>query len=546
MRRVAVLAGLAVVLTAAQYGVTVRYGFHYDDYHFVRPYATHEVLNAFHAAWDSSGIETPYFRPLTICLYASRFAWLGLNSEGYHLLSLAMFAVSAALFGLLAANLTDTFVAGLVAVAVFVVHPGMPYSAVAWITNQMHLAQLLVVITALLWWFAVRRRSMRWWIPLLLFQVIAFMIKEDGVMLIPLIVCLHTLRKVLTEPDMPHVPRLFLGSAAALLATLFVLRSSALQGVPPHRVPGVDQAWANLTRGLTGAFRLLPAKRPLQPAASWFVTLLPVAALISWRRLTPGVRFGLLAGVTFGVLFVLPFVFIVKAEQLHLVTAGACLLIAASAAGVIQACARLRLAQLCAAAIVVAGLAAMGSVARNITRDFEPFGSIVLRTDRIVEGWAAVPVELRDYLGAKAAPGAGDSLDANPARALDVVAFGLHGRETSPDGTPLRWMSGPIADIFIARDKRLVTIPLRHEVGAFREPAHVSIFADGRLVTEIDLADGAWHLTSVNLKPRDASRAGRMHRLRLQLAHAWIPAQLIPGSADTRTLGLQVGVLDAR
>jgi hypothetical protein len=533
-------------LTVAQYAVTVGYGFHYDDYHFVRPYPAHEVLSAFHGAWDSSGIETPYFRPLTICLYAARFAMLGLNSEAYHLLSLAMFAVAAALFGLLAANLTDTFGAGLVGVAVFVVHPGMPYSAVAWVTNQMHLAQLLVVITGLLWWFAVRRRSMVWWTPLLLFQIIAFLIKEDGVMLIPLIVCLHTLRKALAEPDMPHVPRLFLGSAAAVLSALFFLRSSALQGVPPHRLPGVDQAWANLTRGLTGAFRLLPAKRPWQPAASWFVTLLPVAALMSWRRLTPGVRFGLVAGVMFGVVFVLPFVFIIKAEQLHLVTAGACLLIAASAAGVIQACARIRLAQLCAAAIVAAGLAAMASVARNITRDFEPFGPIVLRTDRIVEGWAAVPTELREYLGSKAVPGAGASLDANPARALAVVAFGLHGREMSPDGTPLRWMSGPIADIFIARDKRLVMIPLRHEIGAFREPAHMRIFADGRLVSEIDLADGAWHTTSVNLKRRDASGAGRMHRVRLQIAHAWIPAQLIPGSADTRTLGLQVGVLDVR
>jgi hypothetical protein len=542
----AILAATALALTAAQYGVTAGYGFYYDDYHFVRPFSAADVLQTFHGPWDASGIETAYYRPLTICLYALRFALFGLNAEGGHILSLAMFAAAAFLFGLLAARLTGTIAAGWFGVAVFVVHPGMPYSAAAWITNQMHLAELLVVLAALLWWFRIRRRSLAWWLPLLAFQLVAFLIKEDGVVLIPLIVCLHTLRKTLAERDLPHVPIPFLASALVLLAGALALRGYALQNVPPHRLPGVDQAWTNLTRGLAGPFRLVPARRPWQPAASWFVTLVPVAALLAWTRLTPPVRFTLIAGGVAGLAFDLPFIFIVKAEQLHLVTAGACLLLTASVAGLLETAGASRAGRLCVAAAAAAGLCALSAVARNITRDFEPFGPIVLRTDRIVQEWAAVPAEIREYLAAKAEPGGRDRIDPNPARALRYAAFGLHGREPRPDGGSAQWMSRAAVDIFVARDTRLITIPLRHEIGAFREPAHVTVSADGQLVSEADFSDGRWQSIDVNLKPRRASRLTQMHHLRLQIAHAWIPAEIIPGSQDRRTLGLQVGAINAR
>ena len=65
---------LAGVLTWLVHGITIGYGFHYDDYHFVHPYSRTDVLAAFHGPWDPAGIETGYFRPLTICLYAARFA----------------------------------------------------------------------------------------------------------------------------------------------------------------------------------------------------------------------------------------------------------------------------------------------------------------------------------------------------------------------------------------------------------------------------------------------------------------------------------------
>src|SRR5262249_23462477 len=290
----------------------------------------------------TSGIETAYYRPLTICLYAERFAVLGLNARANHAASLLLFVVAATLFAVFVAEISGTALAGLIAATAFVVHPGMPYSAVAWVTNQMHLADLIVVLAALISCFQVRSPGPWWWIPLVVFQAGAFMIKEDGVMLIPTIVALHILRKYIAERDLPHAPWAFLLAASMTGVVLLFVRSSALAGVPPHRLPSFDQALTNWTRAFNGAFRLVPAKRPWQSTASWCATLAPLAAIACWRLLSRPVRFALAAGVALALLFELPFAYIVKPEQLHVVATGAALTLTAAITGLLQAASRWR------------------------------------------------------------------------------------------------------------------------------------------------------------------------------------------------------------
>jgi hypothetical protein len=536
----------AAVLALALYWPTLGYGFHYDDYHFVRPYTTADIAAAFHGPWDTAGIETAYYRPLTICLYALRFAWLGLNAHANHAGSLALFAAAGALFALFVLRVTRSLLAALLAAAAFGVHPGMPYSATVWVTNQMHLAELLAVLGAAVWWFHVRARGAAWWMPLLLLQAAAFLIKEDGIMLIPAILVLHALRRWLVERGLRWPPLAFLVATAAVGGALLLLRSAALSGVPAHRLPSLDQAWTNWTRGFDSAFRLLPAKRPWQWEASWFATAVPLLAAILWRRLSPSSRYAMVSGLAVGILFLLPFAFIIKPEQLHIVTMGAALLLSGALAGLFDAVPPPRAWRLVPAGIAVAGLAAMATVARDITRDFEPFGPVVLRTDRIVEEWAAVPAELREYLADKRTPVAADRPDPDPSRALPVVAYGLHGRERSPDGRPLRWMAGPVADVYVRGSARLITFSARHERGAFREPAHVRIEADGRSIADAVLDNGDWHEFDVALRQRAWMGLNGMHHLRIRLDRAWVPAQIIAGSSDGRTLGLQLSDFQVR
>jgi hypothetical protein len=542
----AMAAGGAALVTVLLYWPTVGYGFYYDDYHFVRPYTAHEVANTFYGPWDAASIETAYYRPLTICLYAVRFAALGLSARATHVASLVMFALAGTLLAAFAAQVTASRAAGLVGAVVFAAHPGMPYSAVAWVTNQMHLAELIIVLTALLWWFHVRHRSAAWWMPLMALQAAALLIKEDGVMLLPAIVVLHTARKWLAERQLRHVPLTFLLAAGAALAGLLLLRAQALEGFPSHRLPSLDHAWGNWSFALNGAFRFIVTKRPWLAAATWFATLLLVATVASWWWLSPSIRFAFVAGLVISVLFVLPFAFIVKREQLYLIDTGAALSLTAGIASPFHVLRGHRLALAASGVIVAGGVIAMGAVARNISGDFDPFGPVVLRADRIVEEWAAVPIEIREYLAAKRTPDPASRPDPDPSRALPFVAFGLHGRERSPDGRPVQWMAGPTSDVFVRQGTRLVTLSARHERGAFAEAAHLRIEADRRLVTDTVLDDGRWYRFDIALRQRAWTGVSGMHHVRVRLDHAWIPAKVIPGSGDNRTLGLQIGAIETR
>jgi hypothetical protein len=527
------------------YGMTLGYGFDYDDYHFVRPYSPAEVAAAFSGPWDPAGIEVRFFRPLTIVLYAVRFTFFGLNSEAYHALSLLMFLLAAVLFGLLARAFLGSTAAGALAVLAFAVHPAMPYAAVAWITNQMHLLQLLVVLSALLWWFRIRRRAAVWWLPLVAFELCALMVKEDGIMLIPVVVVLHELRRATAERDLPHPPWRFMIVAAIAAAGFLLYRSHALHGIGGYGVPSVEQAWAHYTAGFLNVFRLLPARRPWQPEASWFVTIVPVAALATSRWLPGPNRFTLLAAIAVGASFNLPFVFVVKAQQMYLVATGAALLITAAIASLLRA-SRWPTVSIGLVVVSCAGLASLAAVSRNVTRDFEPFGKIMLATDVLVTGWVAVPVELRRYLEEKKAPEAASRLSANPATALDIVSFGLHGEETAPDGRHIRWMSGPRTDVYVNAGAAMIELPLRHEIGAFGEPATAVIEVDGRVLDRITFSNGDWRVSSLRLRPAEVPRLRGMHLVVVRLDHAWVPARVIRGSHDARTLGLQVGEIVIR
>ena len=75
---------------------------------------------------------------------------------------------------------------------------------------------------------------------------------------------------------------------------------------------------------------------------------------------------------------------------------------------------------------------------RDITRDFEPFGPIVLSHDDIVRTWGPVPPELREYVARKREPNAATRVSSNPVDELSQITFGVHGRETSPRAWAMR------------------------------------------------------------------------------------------------------------
>ena len=544
MRRLAVAALLSISAFAATFGLystTLHYGFNYDDYHFVRPYSPADVAAAFNGPWDPSGIELPYYRPLTIAFFAARFELLGVNAVAHHALSLILFSISAFLLGFLVHGVTRRRAAALFAVLLLAVHPAMPYSAVAWVTNQMHLVELIAVLFALCWWHGVRRRPPIWWVPLLALAAAAFLVKEDGVMLLPSIVVLHVLDRRYAEQDLPPISWSFVAGAAAVTASLLLVRGEALHGLVSRRTPSWTSAWHNYWSGLDHVFRLAPADRPWQHLASVIVVAVPVLGALSWRKARGSSRVLLAGGVSMAWLFNLPFVFVTKPEQLHLVALGAVVAVTGGALAIADAV-ESHLARAAMVAASVTGLWILALVSLNITRDFEPFGPIVLANDEIVQQWAAVPQELREYLAAKREPGAALRLSPNPAEAVPLIGFGLHGRESTPDGTAYRWMSGTRTELLLSRNVRAVAIPLRHAIEVFGQPVRATIETDGRLVDRIQFDSGDWRTVRSALL-RETPRLTGMHRLVISIDSAWQPSRVVRGSADDRVLGLQVGAI---
>lgn len=542
-KTVFVFIALAALGTLLLYGHTLDYGFNYDDYVLVRPHGTGEVVRSFYGHWDPTGVMVPFYRPITVAFHALRFELFGLDSRAHHMVSLVLFASCAVLAGVFARQITGHASAGLLTTVLFVVHPSMPYSLVAWITNQMHLIETLTVLLALTWWHAVRGRPAVWWLPLLALGAAAFLIKEDGIMLLPVIVAAHWLNRRLCEPHLPRVPAGFLIGMVVLVAALVAVRASALGGLGGYGRPGLERAWQNYALGLNRTLRLIPAHRPWQGLASVFATILPVVGLLSWRRASPGARTCVAIGIAAMGLFNLPFVFVTKGEQMHLVATSAVLILAGGATAVLDAAPH-RIIRLLALTGVAAGIAACAAVARDITTDFAPFGPVVLANDDIVRGWSPVPAQIQEYLARKREPDAPQHLSPNPADELSHAIFGVHGVETGPDGARYQWMSQPAAEILVLKPARAVTIPLRHEIGAFREPASVAISLDGRRVDELRLDDGDWRYSTIRLP---ATRGGRQApRIRISLDHVWHPARIIPNSNDPRALGLQIGEIALR
>ncbi len=542
MRRLTIAALLLASAAGATFVIharTLGYGFHYDDYHFIHPYPRAEVTAAFRGPWDASGIELPYYRPLTIAFFAARFEMLGMNAAAHHALSLILVTLAAFLTGWFVYRLTGRATAGLLAVTFFAAHPALPYALVAWVTNQMHLLETVLVLMAFCWWDAVRRRPVVWWLPLLLLAAAAFLIKEDGIMLLPSIVVVHLVRRQFGERDLPRPPWTFIALAVLTVAALLWTRNAAVGAAVSRRVPSLAAGWHNYWTGLYRVFCLAPAHRPWQVAASRFAIGVPLAAVALWRRAAAPSRAALVCGVGIALLFNLPFVFVTKPEQLHLVTVGAVVVIAAALRALLDAV-RAAAGRVGILAVAAAGAAACAAVTINITRDFEPFGPIVLGADTIVRGWAAVPEEIREYLAQKRVPGAAQRLSPNPAEAVERITFGVHGRESSA-GVPFQWMSGRRSELLLSPDAHTVAIPIRHALEIFRQPAEVTVTADGRLVDRMDLTTPEWRVSSIAMPTGRATGWFGMHRVVIQTGNAWTLATVSAGSADGRTLGLQIG-----
>ncbi len=551
-----------------------------------------EWRRVWYGSWDPTGIESPFFRPLTAWLFAVRFWLFGLNTAALHTISVAGHVVCAiGVGGLLRREGTSRSIA-LGGVWLYAVHPLFPYAQVSWLTNQMHLAESIVVIAALLVWQSVRDRSVLWSAALIPFAVAGFLIKEDAVMVLPVLLVLTALRTA-TAGSLPLKRLLTLLVIVALvLVGLIAFRHQRLGRLGGYGVPSTDQALTQFWKGLDAALLLWPTRTPWQAVAaaialaavgvliarrkhggSWPVALawgsiglllattLPALfytidyPLIAWQGIASGIVLAaslagagiaaarrmrgplliMATGAVIAVGFNVPFALVSKREQYHLLALGAVLVLAGSLAALRMAVAKPRYV------LPVAAIASlpMALLARDQATAFAPCEQAVLTADADVAGWWVVPDEIKTWLLLKR-PHCDRGLLPPAVRELPVVAWGMHGEQDDQE-VAYRWTSDE-AVLLVRRDIPVQTLALRHPDASTASPIRVTV-TGGTAPIDFVLDAPDWRFATLRFSDGILERLRQAHRVDIRVSPWFVPALRDPAQQDLRRYGVQFRIV---
>ena len=117
---------------------------------------------------------------------------------------------------------------------------------------------------------------------------------------------------------------------------------------------------------------------------------------------------------------------------------------------------------------------------------------------------------------------------------------GFYGWETLEDGTRFRW-TGEYASLFVPANVTRIYIPARlptngRSLRAMNVEVKIFGVTQGRT-----MVDDTWAI--INIKLPDVAPPTQFKRIDLKVDRAWQPALYLPGSADMRSVGMQIGEL---
>jgi hypothetical protein len=584
------------------YGGHIHTGLYYDDYHFARPLGPVDLRRVWFGSWDPAGIEPVFYRPIAAWMFAARFWLFGVNATAMHTVSLAGHGLCAVLVGWFLrrerklTNRPDTPLAvALLGVWVYAIHPAFPYAQSSWLTNQMHLANSIIVITTLIVWQDVRDRPLVWWTPIAFLTAVAFLIKEDGVMLLPAIIAVTLVRAwTIGAPPRRSLP--LLTGATVCMTALVLFRHHRLGRLGGYALPDFSLAQVNFWKGLEATVALWPTRTPWQGLASAMAIgtliiglgvarwrrdgrLLLVAGigvaialsfklpalfldrpypLLTWQALASGAAISVLiigcgeamsradrralfvigAGLAIAFCFNAPFLFVSKREQYHLVALGAVLVFAGAGRAVWPRVNR-PAAYLPFALLLVATMP-LGLLARATTADFLPCGPAVLDADAAPHGWWVVPDEIKTWLDQKSQRCA-SGLSPTPMTDLPIISWGVYADERDASGEGYRWTSDR-AVLLARQHASAVTLALRRADATPIGPVHATITASGTSAV-VTLDSSAWKFATVRLRPNALAWLRAAQRVDITVSPWFVPAVVDPLSSDLRRHGVELRIV---
>jgi hypothetical protein len=384
------ICALSLVGSALLYGRTLTYGFDWDDYHFMLPYTLQEVREAWSGPWDArADIEPAFYRPVTIAFYAARIWLFGFNPMALHALSVLLFAIANGLLVWWMIGLGLSHQATLAGTLIFLTHPAMATSAVAWITSQMHLLQLLLVLSALI---LATAGSQRWpWLVGL--QIVTLLVKEDGIVLAPAVAAVWLVRGERVRPG-------WIAASAGTMLAFIGLRTWALGGLGGYA--HVSYALETVS-GPLGVVSGIVNYEDIGPA-NWIAALglTALGGLVGWRGWpapSPAVQSLALSALLVGI-FNAPLILASGPSRWHLLVL--CLSVGVAAAVQLLEQTGRRAAGLAIVSMIVVAFSVSNW---NAVNHFAPCDAVVLRHDTEVRSWGdSVPPVLRDDLMRKVCP----------------------------------------------------------------------------------------------------------------------------------------------
>ena len=590
----------AVAGVALVYGSRIDTGLFYDDFFLVRPWTAAELRRVFYGSWDPTGVSVLFFRPATSWLYAARFEVFGVNTAAMHMVSLAGHGLCAVLAAWFLRREGASRVLASFAAWLYAIHPALPYGHASWLTNQMHLAQSMVVLSALLVWQTVRECRPLCWTPLAALAAVAFLIKEDGIMLLPTLGALTAIRAWIQGQRLPEGWRSLAIGGVAAVGALIAFRFSRIGQLGGYGAPSVEQATTNWWRGVRTVLLLWPTARVWQGVAAGVAMGLVAGALAAgvkpWRErrlvlaagalvlgtlalqippalgpmtaeispfawpplagavataaLVIGLACALLrpdrralwflsAGVAMLLSFNLPFFLVSKREQYHLLALGSVVALAGCAQGIAGSRSTSGARPVLAGFLVAASLP-LGFVARERAGDFRPCAPSVLHEDVSGRGWWMVPEALRGWIDARVE---GCRSGREPPRMVDLplVMWGVHEERRLASGEAVHVTADRVV-MLTPLHTRVVALAVRREDAEQDRRVRVAI-RHGRRTHDLTLDSSEWHYATISLTPTLLARTRRSHRVDVEVLDWFVPAVRDPLSTDLRRFGVELRVI---
>jgi hypothetical protein len=505
---------LAMAVVALLYGRAWTFTLQCDDLVLVRPWSSAELWAVWHGTWDPQHAFAVFFRPIVSWFSAGTFELFGVNAHAHMLLSMALLAAVACLLGRFVAQESDSPVIGAITTALFVLHPNTVWSTGVWVTNSTHKLAALAALAALFAWRRARTRPLtRWW-PVALWVTIAFLTKEDGLMLIPAILTAQWARaRLVGDVSRPSARLLAAGAALGLvLVTWRWLALGELGGFPIPHDPA--QLARNLLRGpffaltlqdmMVGAFS---REALLVGIAAAFLVGSMIADLL--RHGGPRRWIAALALIVI-VWYDLPLLMISNGMRYYMLTMCASALLATVLVHHWQARASRARRAVFAAAV---GLIALGTAARqqDALLAFSPCGTAAAECRVwLLENVPQIPPEGRALLmeqPARCAASQSVRLDARDTLTWGLGAVsvdtdtGVQGRDAAADVVALIRPTA-MRGTFAWRDRR----------ASSATPVNVRVTINGQQAALIHLTSPEWHEADVRLSSGWRTWVRGMHR----------------------------------